>query len=40
MLLLRIGVYPYEFMDKWKKFNETSLPQKENFLQQIKYGRY
>ena len=22
-LLLRKGVYPYEYMDSWKKFNET-----------------
>ena len=25
MLLLTKGVYPYELMDKWQKFNETSL---------------
>ena len=24
------GVYPYEFMDDWEKFNET-LPEKEDF---------
>ena len=29
MLLLRIHVYPYECMDKWGDFNETSLPQKK-----------
>ena len=28
MLLLRKGVYPYEYMDEWEKFNETSLPQR------------
>ena len=29
ILLLRKGVYPYENMDSWKKFNETSLPSKK-----------
>ena len=27
-LLLRKGVYPYEHMDSWERFNETSLPDK------------
>ena len=31
VLLLRKGVYPYEYMDSWKRFNETSLPPKESF---------
>ena len=26
ILLLRKGVYPDEYMDDWKKFNETTLP--------------
>ena len=26
--LLRKGVYPYEYMDDWEKFNETILPEK------------
>ena len=25
-LLLRKGIYPYEYMDSWERFNETSLP--------------
>ena len=28
-LLLRKGVYPYEYIDSWKKFNETSIPLKQ-----------
>ena len=31
ILFLRKGVYPYEYMDDWKKFNETALPEKEEF---------
>ena len=27
-LLLRKGGYPYEYMDKWEKFNEDKLPDK------------
>ena len=29
VLLLRKGVYPYEYIDSWERFNETSLPTKE-----------
>ena len=28
---LKKDVYPYEYMDDWEKFNETSLPEKEEF---------
>ena len=28
-MLLRKGVYPYECMDEWGNFNETTLPEKE-----------
>ena len=35
ILLLRKGVYPYEYMDSWKKFNETSLPNKEDFYSNL-----
>ena len=30
-LLLRKGVYPYEYMDSWKRFNETELSSKDEF---------
>ena len=33
--LLRRGVYPYEYMDDWEKFNETSLPEKEYFYSHL-----
>ena len=31
VLLLRKVVYPYEFMDRWENFDETTLPPKEAF---------
>ena len=31
IVLLQNGVYPYEYMDDWEKFNETSLPEKGDF---------
>ena len=35
VLLLRKGVYPYEYMDSWEKFNETSLPDKKAFYSEL-----
>ena len=32
VLLLRKGVYPYEYMESWERFNETSLPPKISFI--------
>ena len=32
MLLLRKGVYPYEHMDDWSKFDEEYLPNKSDFI--------
>ena len=29
------GVYPYKSMDDWEKFNETSLPEKEDFYSHL-----
>ena len=34
-LLLKKGVYPYEYMDNWERFNETSLPSKESFYSNL-----
>ena len=31
ILLLRKGVYAYEYMDSWKRFDEGLLPDKEAF---------
>ena len=38
ILLLRKCVYPYEYMDEWEKFNETSLPEKEGFYSNLNMG--
>ena len=35
ILLLSKGVYPYEYMDNWEGFNETSLPSKESFYSNL-----
>ena len=35
ILLLRKGVYPYESMDSWERFNETSLPNKKAFYSEL-----
>ena len=32
VLLIKKGVYPYEYMDIWERFDETSLPNKESFI--------
>ena len=34
-LLLRKGVYPYESMGDWKKFNERLSPEKEDFYSHL-----
>ena len=33
--MLRKGVYLYEYMDSWEKFNETSLPRKEDLYSNL-----
>ena len=30
-MLLRKGLYLYEYMDYWEKFNEATLPEKDEF---------
>ena len=35
LILLRKGVYPYEYMDGWNKFNEKVLPSKESFYNSL-----
>ena len=35
MLLLQKGVYPYEYMHDWDKFDETSLPEKDDFYSHL-----
>ena len=35
ILLLRKSVYPYEYMDNWERFDETSLPNKESFYSNL-----
>ena len=34
-MLLRKGVYPYEYMNSWEKFNETVLPPKKAFYSNL-----
>ena len=35
VLLLRKGVYPYEYADTWETFSEISLPNKEDFYSNL-----
>ena len=35
VLFLRKDVYPYEYMDDWEKFNEVTLPAKEQFYRNL-----
>ena len=34
-LLTEKGVYPYDYMNSWEKFDETKLPNKEDFYRQL-----
>ena len=33
--MFRKGVYPYEYMNDWQKFDKTSLPEKEDFYSHL-----
>ena len=35
ILMMRIGVYSYEYMERWKRFNEISVPEKEGFYSEL-----
>ena len=35
MLLLRKGIYPYEYMDDWNRLNEEKLPDKSDFYSSL-----
>ena len=35
ILLLRKDVYPHKYLDDWEKFNETTLPEKEEFYSNL-----
>ena len=35
ILLLRKGVYPYEYKDSWERFYETTLPNKKAFCSKL-----
>ena len=37
-LLIKKGVYPYEYMTSWDKFEETKLPPKEAFYSNYNIG--
>ena len=34
-LMIRKGVYPYEYIDSWKKFEETSLSPEDAFYSRL-----
>ena len=35
MLLLRKGIYPYEYMDSWERFEEILVPDKKHFYSEL-----
>ena len=35
ILSLRKGVYPYEYMDEWERFNEIELTEKDEFYSNL-----
>ena len=39
MVLLRKGVYPYEYMDDWSRFDEEELSDKSDFFSSLKWKK-
>ena len=35
ILLFKKSVYPYKYIDKWEKFSETILPEKDDFYSNL-----
>ena len=35
VLLLRKGIYPYEYINSWKRFDENTIPPKEAFYREL-----
>ena len=38
-LLIRKGIYPYEYMDSWERFEETNLPPASSFHSKLSMSR-
>ena len=38
-LLIRKGIYPYEYMDSWDRFKETNLPSASSFYSKLSMSR-
>ena len=36
-MLLKKGVYPYEYIDSWERYNETLLPDKKAFYSELNF---
>ena len=34
-MLLRKGIYPYEYIDNWERFDENTIPLKEAFYSEL-----
>lgn len=34
-LMLQKNIYPYEYLDSWQRFNETSFPDKNEFYSNL-----
>ena len=34
-LLIKKGIYPYEYIDNWNRFNENKLPDKDKFYSKL-----